>query len=75
MNPYQSPRCCDRGRYDWTLAKRIAVTVAVIIAGYGIGAMGVSWVSYQKKASVRGVGTLEQLKGFFVDWRRPQQPQ
>lgn len=67
-NPYQSPVVSGKGEYDWTLAKRIFVVIAVLAFSYLIPAAVGSWQLYSRGMLHNSKPIVQRVIDFCSDW-------
>lgn len=69
-NPYQAPAASGKGKYDWTLAKRVFLAVSMLTIFYllcsGVGA----WNEF-RHINPNRTNVKNQLVDFFTGWNTP----
>jgi len=68
-NPYASPTDPSPGVYDWTLAKRVFLWVAVMALGYELFSAFVIWQTWDARTLPSDATLVEQVKAFFFGWQ------
>ena len=68
-NPYASPTDSVPGDYDWSLAKRIFLWVAMMAIAYELFSAVAIWQTWDARTMPSDATFVEQIKAFFFGWQ------
>lgn len=68
-NPYAPPSCPGCGEYDWSLAKRVFLTVSAIAILHLLIVASSMWQAWNGATIPVTATAVEKIKAFFFGWK------
>jgi len=68
FNPYEAPVDCEKGVFDYSLAKRVFFACLILAVWFALLAAIYNWQWMVSGGRLEGLTLWEKLEMFFIDW-------